>query len=462
MTEIAQTDLSLNLSGEISEAILSLSSDIVLYLSPRGIIQKVSSNNEELKTFLNNWIGKHWKNSVTNESEKKVEELLNFGGNTIKNKWRHINHPISDGAYLPVSYSTLNVEGKGCIVAVGKELSQLAGLQQSLVNAQQSLERDYIRLRQVESRYRSLFNLTNSPVLIVDAEKLEITEFNPSASKLVNLKRSGQSVNTKLDDFFDLNEIDKIKFFLKNVSGSNENFRIETRLSNKSSVTISSSLFKLDKNSFLLVQISPKEKNQKKENNQSNNVLSAIDQGPDGFVITDEKGLITYANVAFAEMVNLPNADIAVGENLISWLVRGRIDFSIMLKTLYQNGILKLFSTQLSGDGPSLQVEISAVAFPLDDGQLFSFIIRSTGRRLNKSNSAPHQLSRSAEQLSELVGQVPLKEIVDETSSLIEKLCIESALNLTFNNRVSAAEMLGLSRQSLYVKMKKLNIGSSL
>ena len=58
----------------------------------------------------------------------------------------------------------------------------------------------------------------------------------------------------------------------------------------------------------------------------------------------------------------------------------------------------------------------------------------------------------------ELVGQLPLKNIVSETTDLIEKLCIEAALDLSLNNRVSAAEMLGLSRQSLYVKMKKLNI----
>merc|ERR1711880_17752 len=131
------------------------------------------------------------------------------------------------GTYLPVSYSTLNVEAEGCIVAVGRELSQLAGLQQSLVNAQQSLERDYIRLRQVELRYRSLFNLTNSPVLIVDEYNLEIMEFNPSASKLVNLKSSSKSVTNSLDDFFDSNEIDKIRSFLKNVRNTKENYRIE-------------------------------------------------------------------------------------------------------------------------------------------------------------------------------------------------------------------------------------------
>jgi len=62
------------------------------------------------------------------------------------------------------------------------------------------------------------------------------------------------------------------------------------------------------------------------------------------------------------------------------------------------------------------------------------------------------------QQLTELIGRVPLKEVVRETSDVIERLCIEAALELTGDNRASAAEMLGLSRQSLYVKLRRYGI----
>jgi DNA-binding NtrC family response regulator len=52
-----------------------------------------------------------------------------------------------------------------------------------------------------------------------------------------------------------------------------------------------------------------------------------------------------------------------------------------------------------------------------------------------------------------------MKDIVGETSDLIEQLCIEAALELTHDNRAAAAEMLGLSRQSLYVKMRRFGLG---
>ena len=54
--------------------------------------------------------------------------------------------------------------------------------------------------------------------------------------------------------------------------------------------------------------------------------------------------------------------------------------------------------------------------------------------------------------------QSMLKDIVAETTDVIEKMCIETALELTRNNRVAAADMLSLSRQSLYVKLRKYGL----
>jgi DNA-binding NtrC family response regulator len=47
---------------------------------------------------------------------------------------------------------------------------------------------------------------------------------------------------------------------------------------------------------------------------------------------------------------------------------------------------------------------------------------------------------------------------VAETTDVVEKMCIETAVELTRNNRVAASEMLGLSRQSLYVKLRKYGL----
>ena len=54
---------------------------------------------------------------------------------------------------------------------------------------------------------------------------------------------------------------------------------------------------------------------------------------------------------------------------------------------------------------------------------------------------------------------MPLKDLVRETTEVIERMCIEAALELTGDNRASAAEILGLSRQSLYVKLHRYGLG---
>jgi DNA-binding NtrC family response regulator len=59
------------------------------------------------------------------------------------------------------------------------------------------------------------------------------------------------------------------------------------------------------------------------------------------------------------------------------------------------------------------------------------------------------------------VGRVPLKELVRESTDVIEALCIEAALKLTSGNRASAAELLGLSRQSLYTKLRRFDLGDA-
>ncbi|MFP4146220.1 MAG: helix-turn-helix domain-containing protein [Halorhodospira sp.] len=74
---------------------------------------------------------------------------------------------------------------------------------------------------------------------------------------------------------------------------------------------------------------------------------------------------------------------------------------------------------------------------------------------------APHERLRSIEQTTALVGQVPLRDLVREATDLIERMCIETALRATQDNRASAAELLGLSRQSLYSKLRRHGLMTS-
>jgi DNA-binding NtrC family response regulator len=106
----------------------------------------------------------------------------------------------------------------------------------------------------------------------------------------------------------------------------------------------------------------------------------------------------------------------------------------------------------------TLPVEVSAVYLSRPE-PMYAFFVRDMDRRMQAASGAstaavPHPFA----ELSQLVGRRPIKDIVGETVDTIERMCIEAALELTHNNRASAAEMLGLSRQSLYVKLRRFGI----
>jgi transcriptional regulator PpsR len=128
-------------------------------------------------------------------------------------------------------------------------------------------------------------------------------------------------------------------------------------------------------------------------------------------------------------------------------------------------GKMRLYSTRLEGAfGSQLSVEISATHLP---GTGFAFVLRDTSRLEVVRDTAPQGPNQpgaapmsddAMRNVMDLVGSAPLKDIVSATTDVVEKMCIETAVELTNNNRVAAAEMLGLSRQSLYVKLRKYGL----
>ncbi|MGL4440253.1 MAG: helix-turn-helix domain-containing protein, partial [Bosea sp. (in: a-proteobacteria)] len=170
-------------------------------------------------------------------------------------------------------------------------------------------------------------------------------------------------------------------------------------------------------------------------------------------------GVIQRANSAFLDMAGLGNAASAIGQGLDRWLGRAGVDFGVLRASMRDGGIVRNFATIMrSAYGATDSVEISAVGGLSDAADHLGFIIRPAGRMAQRP-ATPSALPRSAEEFKQLVGRVPLKELVRETSDIIEKLCIEAALELTGDNRASAAEMLGVSRQGLYAKMHRFGIG---
>ncbi|HEY8565924.1 MAG TPA: transcriptional regulator PpsR [Beijerinckiaceae bacterium] len=450
-----------DLDAEVAGRLIAAAADVALILDGEGVIQDVAFGNEELsREGYGTWLGRPWVETVTVESRPKIEELLDGAASAEPPRWRQVNHPSAHGADVPVRYSTIQVTESGRVVAVGRDLRSMAALQQRLVDAQQAMEREYARLREAEARYRLMFQIASEAVLIVDALTQRIVEANPAATAL--LEGAGRQITDHgLSELFHAGDAALINSTIAQARALGRTGEVQARLANgERPISVAGSFFRQDNNAYILVRMTAAVDGAAEGTGPRARVPSVMESVPDGFVVTDPDGSILLANAAFLELAQLASEEQARGQSLDRWLGRPGLDLSVMSANLRQHGTVRLFGTTLRGEhGAAVQVEISAVSVPDPAQPCFGFVIRNVARRLPAETRPVRELPRSMDQLTDLVGRVPLKDLVRETTDVIERLCIEAALELTGDNRASAAEVLGLSRQSLYVKLRRYGLG---
>jgi hypothetical protein len=131
------------LDAASTAALLSSAADLTLVLDRDGVVQEVYTGSEEMaKEGYRRLVGQPWIETVTPDSRAKVEALLHDAADPAPHKWRHVNQASARGSDVPVLFSAARVGGDGRVVAFGRDLRDMAALQQRLVDAQQSLERD--------------------------------------------------------------------------------------------------------------------------------------------------------------------------------------------------------------------------------------------------------------------------------------------------------------------------------
>jgi transcriptional regulator PpsR len=454
-----------NLDAEAAAVLISAAADIALIIDEAGVIRDAAFNNEELARELegqDSWLGRPWVSTVAEDSRPKVEAMLRDVAAKALPRWRHINQGSLRGGSVPILFSTVRVGDGGRVVAFGRDLRPLSLLQQRLVEAQQSIDRDYARLRNAETRYRMLFQLWTEPVLILDSATQKVLEANRAAEELLGHGGRRAPARAFLDMFDDKGRppVDRLLAGVR-INGRPDEARAWLQEDGRE-VQISATPFRQENASLVLVRLTypqggagavvlPKAKSR---------LLKLVESVPDAFVVTDPEGRIQTVNAAFLEMTQLASEEQVVGEQLERWLGQPGVEMEVLTANLRQRGPVRLFATTLRGEyGATVDVEISAVSVLNGVGPCLGFAIRDVGTRVALPARIGAKAPRSVEQLTELIGQVPLKDLVREATDVIERLCIEAALELTGDNRASAAEMLGLSRQSLYVKLRRYGLG---
>jgi transcriptional regulator PpsR len=466
--------------------LVGASSDIALVLDGEGtILQVMIHGDDDAARKAREWRGRLWVQTVSPDSRQKVESLLRdaqAAAGMESARWRQVNHPMQDDDDLPLLYSVVRVaadagsRSKGRIVAFGRDLRAMVALQKRLVETQQSMERDYWRFREAETRYRHLLETSSEAVLVVDGATQKVLEANPAARALCGAVRA-KLVGAPLSSLFEASHGERIQDLLAAARSVGKKDPVLTRLPDGGiEVAVSASVFRQDDAAFVLVRLAPVNEELPASRNDSRRsavarptrqgtweatLVSFVQNSPDGLVFCDASGKVLSANRAFLSLAELSAEDQARGQPLDRWLGRTGVELGVLVTNLRQRGSVGRFVTAVRGEyGTTIEVEISAAQLAPGDSPVLAFAIRDIERRLKPEGDSGKAMTRSVSELTELVGRTPLKDIVSETTDLIEQLCIETALGMSNDNRASAALLLGLSRQSLYVKLRRYGLGS--
>ena len=375
-------------------------------------------------------------------------------------RWREINHLTADNDDFPVRYAAVASGSKGDVILLGRDLRMAAQLQKRLVEAQLTMEQDYERIRQIETRYRVLFETTQEALVIVSSETGRIVDANSSAARLFG--RDARELTSKLfSERFDPASRGDLAVALAMVRESGRERTLTLVGRDRDQLVVDILLFRSISETLYLCRVAQRDVAEHPNREFDRSLTALYVRTGDAMVFTDAQGRIERVNTAFLALADVAVAELLRGVSFGEFLGRPEIDLNVLMSNARAKGQLSVYATTLrSALGTTLSVEISTTWLPDGERESYGFILRDVSRSAGARAAAagPTVTSESVERIIDLVGTTPLKDLVRGTTDVVEKLCIETAIKLTNNNRASAAEMLGLSRQSLYVKLRKYGL----
>ncbi|MEM1432238.1 MAG: transcriptional regulator PpsR [Pseudomonadota bacterium] len=449
------------IAPDILGEIITAASDLALVVSPQGRVLSVLRNPESGQLVeAEEWDGQDIRDCLTPDSVQKAGGALDrmhnegrsFGG-------VELNHTANSGAEFPLRYSFHRIGPDGTVLMLGRDLRPIAEMQEQLVKAQLALEQDYEIQRDFDTRYRVLMEVAIEPLLFVSIGTGKVTDANAAAAAVLGLSREDLSGATLAQEF-DGKKRGEFVETLTNAALAEGAGPVTARLKRTGEeVQLTPTAFRAAGERMLLLRIEGEGGAAAPAGVLSEDLQSLFAGGVDGIVFTDGDGVIRAANESFLGLTDAAHASAVKGRSLAQFLSRGAVDLKVLLDNAERAGQMRMYATKLaSAYGTHVPVEISVTHLADRAHPAFVFVLRDASRAEALRKPGLGVTDDAMRSVMELVGSATLKDIVAETTDVVEKLCIETAVELTRNNRVAAAEMLGLSRQSLYVKLRKYGL----
>lgn len=443
-----------HLSGRLVR-LLATVVDAAVIIDEQGRVAEAATSIAALPADF--FSGRPFSDLVTIESRGTVANLLAQAPDGPLPRKLEIKHRLPNGSEIALLYSVFRCAETGVTVAAGRDLSSVALLQQRLVESQRIAEGHFLRLRTADVRYRVLFHLSGEAIVLADAVSLKILDVNPAAAELFNAT-PGRLLGRRAGEVFDPESQSRVDAQIETVRVTGKAEAARAKLADGRQCWLSAVLFRDADAGQILLRIAPAEARADTAPGVKSKILRLVDEMPDAFVIVDADRRVLDANPAFLNLLDVASLAQARGQEIDRWLGRTGVEADILFNNLRDHKSVRGFMGNVRSEHGAIEdVLITAVALEENERPLYGLVISPEARRA-KGSQAGAETSRSAEELAELVGRVPLKELVRETTEITERLCIEASLRLTGDNRAAAAQMLGLSRQGLYDKLRRYDM----
>jgi transcriptional regulator PpsR len=438
-------------------AIPTMQPDITLLLDMDGVIREATLSPAMQGESVDGWLGRPWVEIAGDVGGDKVKRMVEDARASGISAFRQINQRFPSGLEIPIEFTTVLLGGRAGMLAIGKNLQAVAELQSRLIAAQQTMERDYWKLREIETRYRLVFDASDEAVVIVSPANLRIVEANRSAVEALNSSRRRNEDLAGREFLHEVASEDReaVREMLNRVRERGKALSILVHLGpDAKSWMLRGSLIASDPGHVFLLQFTAAANAPiEREQDAGSTIEKLIDRLPDGFVALDETGVIQHANQAFLDLVQIGSKGSAIGESLGRWLWQPGADLNALLANIERHGTVRLFTTTVRGElGTDTEIEISAAQNDNEERKHIGVLLRNVARRLPVHGEG--DLLRTAlGSASEQIGKSSLRKLVKNAVSIVEQHYVKQALELAKGNRTATAELLGLSRQSLYAKL---------
>ena len=443
--------------------------DLTLLLDMEGVIREATLSSTLAGENVDAWLGRPWVEISGEPGGDKIRRMVDDARVSGISAFRQINQRFPSGAEIPMEFTTVLLGGRAGMLAVGKNLRAVAELQARLIAAQQTMERDYWKLREIETRYRLVFDASDEAVVIVSAANMRIIEANRSAVEALNSsrRRNEDLAGRELLHEVAASDREAVRDMLTRVRERGKALSILVHLgADAKPWMLRGSLITAEPGQVFLLQFTAASLPVERSNGAVSNVEGLVDFLPDGFVALDASGVITHANQSFLDLVQVGAKGSVIGESLGRWLWQPGADLNALLSNLEMHGTVRLFTTSIHGElGTDTEIEISAAAVDqgegssdaTSDGRRIGVLLRNVSRRLVAAGEGD-TLQTELGSLSEQIGKSSLRKLVKNTVSIVEQHYVKQALDLSKGNRTATAELLGLSRQSLYAKLSRYGL----